>query len=245
MKRFLLYGAATLALCSAASAASIEYTISKAGAQWVDINGPITDGDFDRFKAVADKVAGKAVVFLNSTGGNLMTAILIGDYIHARAWPTFAPQLCTSACALIWLAGADRAMFPTSRIGFHAASVEGKEEGAASGNAVMGAYLNKLGLGYGAIIWATSAKPNEMYLLTEAKAKELDINISVLNTDKPKVATATAPAVPVAPVRPYTFKPTLTPAVRPPQQVTAAAPKPLLFNCGGAVPIFFILCPQK
>jgi hypothetical protein len=66
-------------------------------------------------------------------------------------------------------------MAPTSRIGFHAAYK--RENGVArevgSGNALVGAYLARLGLPDSAIALLTTAPPNEMLWLTSADAKAL------------------------------------------------------------------------
>jgi hypothetical protein len=48
-------------------------------------------------------------------------------------------------------------MSPQARIGFHAASMEGQETGL--GNTLVGAYLNKIGLPYAAVIYITKASP--------------------------------------------------------------------------------------
>jgi hypothetical protein len=53
-------------------------------------------------------------------------------------------QKCASAYAAIWLAGEKRVMSKHSRIGFHAASLNGVEKG--EGNAILGAHLRDLGL---------------------------------------------------------------------------------------------------
>jgi hypothetical protein len=58
---------------------------------------------------------------------------------------------------LAWLGGTKRLMSADSKIGFHAARnwVTGKETG--SGNALIGAYLKKLGLAYPAVLYITQA----------------------------------------------------------------------------------------
>lgn len=61
-----------------------------------------------------------------------------------------ANSVCASGCALIWLAGSPRCMSSSAQIGFHAAYLmnapSGLPEVSSSANAVIGAYLNALGL---------------------------------------------------------------------------------------------------
>jgi hypothetical protein len=52
-------------------------------------------------------------------------------------------------------------MTSQAKIGFHAASLGGQEKG--RGNVLVGAYMNRLGLGYGAIGWATDAAPDDTW----------------------------------------------------------------------------------
>ena len=81
--------------------------------------------------------------------------------------------VCTSACALIWLAGKERFMAPTSRIGFHASStVENPGvEVSSNGNALVGAYLFEIGLKEPeTITYLTKASPQSMTWLTMSDA---------------------------------------------------------------------------
>jgi hypothetical protein len=188
MRRMLLYGAAiTLALGvpGPANAASITYEL-KENIQWISIAGEIVTGDFDAFKAQAARVNGKAVVFLNSPGSSLVDGLQIGEFVRLKGWLTLAAR-CYSACAMVWLAGTPPMMFSEgpqgSQIGFHAASINGQEKG--TGNALVGAYMNRLGLGYDAVLWATTASPNDFAILTTNKAKELGIEVKVFESEKP------------------------------------------------------------
>ncbi|MGE5536130.1 MAG: hypothetical protein ACM3W7_11525, partial [Acidobacteriota bacterium] len=104
---------------------------------------------------------------------------------------------CESACALIWLGGGPRFIGKTARIGFHAAYLAQSGEVTSDGNALVGSYLNKIGLSDDAISYATSAAPNSMRYLTLADARRLGINVSVLS---PSVASAAPSAKQIAPV---------------------------------------------
>jgi hypothetical protein len=75
--------------------------------------------------------------------------------------------------------------------------------------------MNRLGLGYGAIGWATDASPDDIAILTPAKAKELGIDVTVLELDN-KQANAQPIVPPVLttphPVAPQYVKPAPTPS---------------------------------
>ena len=72
---------------------------------------------------------------------------------------------CAVACALAWLGGTRRFMGEDRSVGFHAAYVL-KSYGpieSGSGNAILGAYLNQLGLSENAILYITQdARPTSI-----------------------------------------------------------------------------------
>ena len=80
---------------------------------------------------------------------------------------------CASACAT-WLGGSQRFMGQTAQIGFHAAYVSagGQVTETGAGNAMLGAYLNELGISERAILYITSANPHSMTWLSLADAEE-------------------------------------------------------------------------
>lgn len=149
----------------------------------IEITGSFEPGDGDRFVKLATD--DKALISLSSPGGNLAVAITMGEHIRMKGYSTVVPPgaTCASACALAWLAGVARGGSETSKIGFHAASDKAGDITAA-GNAVIGAYLNKIGVSYKAITFITSPSPADMTWLTYAKARELGIDI--VSIEKPK-----------------------------------------------------------
>jgi hypothetical protein len=183
MRRSLLYGAATaLALGGPVKAAQFDVRPLDSGIPVVWVIGTIDYGDLDAFTLRANQLTGKAIVALESQGGNLVAALRIGEYVRLKGWATFVYDECDSACAAIWLAGVPRLMSQFAKIGFHAASLGGMEKG--TGNALFGAYMTRLGLGYAAVGWATSASPTDIAYLTPAKAKELGIDVEVIGLDQ-------------------------------------------------------------
>ena len=150
----------------------------------VRITGEFEKSDYPKFmRAVAKLPLLFVVVLFNSPGGDLDSALSIGEEIKHRGFSTAveAGAICASACALAWLAGDTRYMEPSSKIGFHAAYVrEGQkavEKG--EGNALVGAYLERLGLSSDAIRYITRASPSDVQWLSIRHSMMLGINVTI------------------------------------------------------------------
>jgi hypothetical protein len=180
--RTMLCAALLVLTATAAVAADIKVGggyIRSGYRQFISMEGQIGPDDFAVFKLKANRLAGDEIlVQLTGLGGNLIAAMQIGEFIRLRGWATYVESECDSACAAIWLAGKPRLAAPKALIGFHAASINGQENGA--GNALFGAYMTRLGLGYEAIGWATTAGPDDISYLTPAKAKQIGIDVGML-----------------------------------------------------------------
>jgi hypothetical protein len=187
-----------------------EYVVS--GINVISIIGEIGPEDYNRFKQKADLLGEKSVVVLSSPGGALAAAFGIGTYIRQKEWITFVARECDSACAAIWIGGWKRYMAPDAKIGFHSASKENGEQ-SSSGNALLGSYLNDMGLGLKAIQWAADASPSDMSYLTLTKARDLKIDVTVQDNLR---------AVAEEVLRTVTFTP--TPKIGTPIPVTPAWP---------------------
>src|SRR5262249_53192543 len=103
------------------------------------------------------------------------TALSIGRIIQRHGFSTAVGDnaVCTSACALVWLAGKERFMAPTAHIGFHSASTPEKPgvDISPNGNALVGAYLYEIGVRAPATIsYLTKASPQSMTWLTMTDA---------------------------------------------------------------------------
>ncbi|WP_156412392.1 hypothetical protein [Bosea sp. Root483D1] len=129
------------------------------------VRGDLASGDDKAFANVA-LAHSSAVVILNSNGGLLLPGLEIGKAIRLKGFATVVPDgfQCASACALAWLAGSPRFLSPNGRVGFHAAYLEsdGRRMPTSTGNALVGACLNQLNLPTSAIIYITSAPPEDM-----------------------------------------------------------------------------------
>lgn len=183
-----------VALLLAVLPAQAADVVRKAGGDGIDllsVTGVLNEGDDVTFRKVAATLD-KAIVILNSEGGNVRAGIEIGRAIKLRGFATAVPPetLCASACALTWLAGSPRFLDGTSKLGFHAAYrvVDGKASESGVGNALVGAYLNQIGLPDSAIIYVTSAPPEGIEWLTADKASTVGIPYEVLRSEEPAAA---------------------------------------------------------
>ena len=184
MRKSLMAGAAIMVFHSA-FAAEISTQPAVRGVV-ITVSGAIVDGDQDMFRrAITDYP--KALVVLSSPGGNLGAGLAIGTMIRMKQYTTgvMDHDLCASACALIWVAGAQRYAGVDSHIGFHAAANHDRSV-TGSGNAIVGAYLTNLGFKYGAIEYMTESNPSAMTYLTLADGQRFGIDFTLI--DPPKQA---------------------------------------------------------
>ncbi|NBJ13755.1 SH3 domain-containing protein [Microvirga arsenatis] len=191
-----------LLLGSAASAAEIRHNRIAEGSGFIVVEGELKPGDEDRFDAGVQQYSKGAVLF-QSGGGSLITGIRMGEIIRMKNFGTgVAPgTMCASACALAWLGGTQRFMSSSSRVGFHAAyrMTNGAAQESGVGNALLGAYLTRLGLPVSAVIYISRADPSGMTWLTPDDAQSNGIDLTVLDLAPDKSATSrrvgSAPAV--------------------------------------------------
>ena len=157
------------------------------------IDGQINQEDGQRFKQVSQNIK-KAVVILNSPGGSVLGGLEIGRIIRENKFYTAVPNktVCVSSCALIWLAGEKRFAETDSFVGFHAAYIyrNGVPVESGSGNALVGAYLNQIGLTDQAIMFITNAPPEGMARLDKKFSQLYGINYySVSDSENKDITT--------------------------------------------------------
>ncbi|RIA56083.1 SH3 domain-containing protein [Dichotomicrobium thermohalophilum] len=147
--------------------------------------GELETRDIERFRDVASNTP-EAIVALAGPGGSVAAGIEIGHMIRLRNYKTvvFGDQQCASSCALAWLGGAPRFMAESARIGFHAASDGRSGQVSGAGNALVGAYLNRIGLQASAIVYITQAGPDGMIWLSPAEAKRYGIEVQTLESQE-------------------------------------------------------------
>ncbi|MDE1994802.1 MAG: hypothetical protein KGI75_20025 [Rhizobiaceae bacterium] len=177
----LILGAASIS--SLVHAAEISRT-TDSSSDFIIVSGVLNPGDEATFRKIA-ATSETAIVVLNSEGGSLETGLDIGKAIRLRGFATavLPDNLCASACALTWLAGSPRFFSEKSRVGFHASYrlVDGKASESGVGNALVGAYLNQLGLSEQAVVYVTSAPPQGMEWLNGQKALQVGIGFQPIN----------------------------------------------------------------
>lgn len=187
--------AIAVALPLASQAAEITRSASADGLDIISVSGTFNAGDEAVFKKTAAE-SDRAVVVLNSGGGNLVTGLEIGRAIRLRGFATAVPQgaLCASACALTWLAGSPRLLDANSKLGFHAAYriVDGHASEYGAANALVGAYLNQLALSDKAIVFVTSAPPEGIEWLTSNTAADVGISYEAIASKAPEVSKPSA-----------------------------------------------------
>lgn len=149
----------------------------------------LVTGEIDRetekkFRALALETD-EATVILSGPGGLIRSAIEIGRIIRIKGYATAVLDSgCVSSCALIWLAGQTRMTMPRARVGFHSAYVEhedGRKVTASVGNALVGAYLNGLGMNESIVEFVTTAPPDSIRWLSKQLADQLGLFVTLLD----------------------------------------------------------------
>jgi hypothetical protein len=178
---------------------------------FITIEGELVAGDEKKFAQLALQ-NDMAIVVLNSPGGSTLAGVEIGKAIRLKGFFTYVPAetVCASACGYIWLAGVQRYMEESSKVGFHASFIQenGVNRETGVGNALVGAYLNSLGLSQYAIAYISSASPNSMTWLTLQDAESVGIDVKIANetapaTDRRKPASpSNDQEIVVAPIEP-------------------------------------------
>lgn len=188
MRSVLVAGLVTLLTPAAAFAADIEVMPPEDDDDIaiISIDGEITSGDAEVFRKVAAQYA-NAAILLNSDGGMISPAMEIGRTIKLMNYSTVVSSTgsCASACALIWLAGAERMIFEGGEVGFHAAylDTDGTKLETGVGNALVGHYLSQMGYGERTVMFATMAPPEKILWLTEDSAFASGIQFESLPSD--------------------------------------------------------------
>jgi hypothetical protein len=61
------------------------------------------------------------IIRLDSPGGHIKAALEVADLIRARNLDTYVPRMCASACTIAFLAGHQRFVSASAKLGFHQA----------------------------------------------------------------------------------------------------------------------------
>lgn len=175
----MLAAATILSLPVPGQAAEIRSVTVPSGGTGLVLAGIIAPGDDAKLSAALAGTPRPRRLSLESLGGNVQAALALGETVRREGLATTVPArgVCASACGLVWLAGTPRAMGPDAHVGLHAAYLRRNgvsvETGAA--NALIGAYLGRLGFDDKAIVYLTSAAPDEMTWILPADRQRYGI----------------------------------------------------------------------
>ncbi|KUO56360.1 MAG: hypothetical protein APF78_06470 [Sphingomonadales bacterium BRH_c3] len=196
LKAKVAISAAASLSASAVCAADFYNQTLDDGSEAIIINGDIVAGDEERFRELSVKYP-EAVVALSSFGGALVPALEIGRMIRLRGYTTVVldGEVCVSSCALIWVAGERRILSEDALVGFHASYIDTSGTKVESGvaNALVGHFLSQLNLSQGAVIFATSAAPDEVAWLTSLDWQKSPISFEVYESSDTAQAQIAAP----------------------------------------------------
>jgi hypothetical protein len=168
----------------------------------IHLTGKIELNDFQTFyKLVKQNHIETAVVILDSEGGALMSALLMGLEINQRGFNTFVPKdaYCASACASMWLAGAKRFVTESSHVGFHQpffTDKRGRKHVAVDGIAIEKDYYARIGIPKPAADFFVAAGPDDIYWMNKALAEGFGIDAETIKEPEAK----TAESVPAHPM---------------------------------------------
>jgi hypothetical protein len=177
MWRLILFS--LLAAVTTASAATFEVlSLGPNKPSLVTVSGTFDLKDKDVFLRKIGSLS-SAIVAFDSDGGSLLAGLQIGEIIRMKNFTTAVldQTRCASSCALAWLGGTKRFMGSTAKIGFHAAYDGETRQVTSAGNALVGAYLNRIGLPSGAVVYITNASPDSITWLSKSDAEKMGIDV--------------------------------------------------------------------
>ena len=91
----------------------------------IELAGGMPFGTTDAVRKLLDTAPAVQVIHLNSQGGRMNEAYLLYKMIKERNLSTYTSADCVSACSLAFLAGRERYLGESGRLGFHSASIGG------------------------------------------------------------------------------------------------------------------------
>jgi hypothetical protein len=173
--------ASTVSHCLTAQAASFKLSFDpKKTCSAIEIKGEIKAGDYDRFVVVLKKAIVRAPlrrIYLNSVGGQVLTAMAITEVIRNTA-PTVetivqSRHICNSACNIILTVGSTHNVSRHATLEIHQAFDEktGKRDAALTKE--IGQYLAKNGMPPDVLSTMSNLSPKEILTITPSNAKRL------------------------------------------------------------------------
>jgi hypothetical protein len=139
------------------------------------LSGVIQPGAYRQFRSAISR-GEPALVVLDSPGGVLGEALLIGDEVRRRGLNTLVGpnDSCASACAVVFLSGRTKFMGKGASVGLHSAfNLDGKVDKQAT--QIMASYLSGVGVPKSLLRRMAATGPTQMRWLTRAEQKALRI----------------------------------------------------------------------
>ncbi|QVL48307.1 MAG: hypothetical protein KFB96_22240 [Thiocapsa sp.] len=147
----------------------------------------VFDGDFEEGdgQAVIEALrrTGASVLGLESSGGLVSEAQMIGYYVRSNNIKTFAGDLCASACTFALAGGVDRYAFADSQIGIHRSSLLAGGGSLEDGQQLLANYLryfSSMGIDPELVAIAGNVSSERIRWLTQAEALRLDLVTGVI-----------------------------------------------------------------
>ena len=144
-------------------------------------------GDFEEGdgQAVIEALrrTGAFVLILESNGGLVSEAQMIGYYVRSNNVKTFAGDLCASACTFALAGGVDRYAFVDSQIGIHRSSLLAGGGSLEDGQQLLANYLryfSSMGIDPELVAIAGNVSSESIHWLTQAEARRLDLVTDVI-----------------------------------------------------------------
>ena len=173
--------ASVVSQCLTAKAASFKLSFDpKNTCSAIEIKGAIKAGDYERFVTVLKQATASAPlrrIYLNSEGGQVLTAIAITEVIRNTA-PTVetivqSRHICNSACNIILTVGSTHNVSRYATLKIHQTFDEetGKRDSALTKN--IGQYLVTNGMPLDVLSTMRNLLPNEILTITPSNAKRL------------------------------------------------------------------------
>jgi hypothetical protein len=204
---------AASAFSGAVFSAEIKGIPARDGRVTILVNGEISTGDADAFKAAVKQAndAGRLVgnVRLNSNGGSLLEGVKLADAIRYGKMSTNVGKkaTCASACFLVFAAGATKFASYGAQIGVHGASEAGRETVASEAATVsMAKVAKELGVPPAIIGRMVVTPPTEMVWLTPQDLQSMgatmvgrpdQVAVAAAPNQSPGLPQQTAPAGPL------------------------------------------------
>jgi hypothetical protein len=147
--------------------------------------GPIVKSTPAEFKEWSRNIPSNTWIALTSPGGSVIGGLQLGQAIRLGGFNTtiagtdYSPKNCLSACAYAFLGGLIRYLPPNTKYGLHQYRGPEKEINADEAqklNAIMGKYVDYMGVDRRVLDYAQMTSNDKMTVLSQTEAKKLRVD---------------------------------------------------------------------